>query len=96
MSFYGASHGYDLAFVFGTFGFFDLTPTPDELILKARFQNAWADFARSGFPGDFWNRYDASRDNYVMFNTPMSGGSQLRKEQCDFWDHIDNSVKALL
>jgi para-nitrobenzyl esterase len=84
--FYGASHGFDVVFVFGTFGFYDLKPTPDELTLKAKFQKTWADFARSGSPGGFWDRYDPSRDNYVMFNTPMSSGSQLRKKQCDYWD----------
>jgi len=85
-SFYGASHAFDMIFVFGHFDFYDLTPTRDESILQASFQKTWADFARSGRPGRFWSRYDASRDNYVMFNTPMSSGSQLRKEQCDFWD----------
>jgi len=86
--FYGASHGFDLAFVFGkpAFDFLGLTPTPDELTLKAKFQQTWADFARSGSPGGFWDRYDPSRDNYVMFNAPMSSGSQPRKKQCDYWD----------
>jgi para-nitrobenzyl esterase len=88
--FYGASHGFDLAFVFGkpAFDFLGLTPTPDELTLKAKVQKTWADFARWGSPGDFWDRYDPSRDNYVIFNTPMSSGSQLRKKQCDYWDLI--------
>jgi hypothetical protein len=82
-----------LAFVFGTpgFNFLGLTPTPDELILKAKVQKTWADFARTGSPGDFWDRYDPSRDNYVIFNTPMSSGSQLRKKQCDYWDDIDKA-----
>jgi para-nitrobenzyl esterase len=90
-SFYGASHGFDVSFVFGTFGFYGVTPTPDELTLNAKLQKTWADFARSGSPGDFWDRYDPSRDNYVMFNTSMSSGSQLRKRQCDYWDDIDKA-----
>jgi carboxylesterase type B len=87
-SFFGASHAFDLAFVFGAFKYLGLTPTPDERILKAKFQKTWADFAGSGSPGDLWDRYDPSRDNYVIFNSPMSSGSQLRKKQCDYWDMI--------
>jgi para-nitrobenzyl esterase len=90
----GASHGYDVVTVFGTFGALGdgeentptrVTPTPDELALTVKFQKTWADFARSGNPGEFWSRYDAAQDNYVMFNKPMSSGTQLRKAQCDYW-----------
>jgi para-nitrobenzyl esterase len=82
---YGASHGFDLLFVFGTFGFYQLTPTLDELTLKDKFQKIWTDFARSGSPGNFWDRYEPARDNYVIFNIPMSSGTQLRTKQCDYW-----------
>ena len=88
LGFFGASHGFDLLFVFGTFGIYQLTPTPDEVTLKEKFQKTWTDFARSGRPGDFWNRYDASQDNYAIFNTPMSSGSQLRTKQCDYWSPV--------
>jgi para-nitrobenzyl esterase len=96
LTFFGASHAFDSIVLFGSFDVYDLTPTLDEKILKASFQKTWADFARSGFPGVFWNRYDASRDNYVMFNKPMSGGSQLSKEQCRFWDHHPKFAKEVL
>jgi para-nitrobenzyl esterase len=82
---YGATHGFDLFFVFGTFGFYQLTPTLDEVTLKNKFQKTWTDFARSGSPGNFWDRYDPARDNYAIFNTAMSSGTQLRTTQCDFW-----------
>ncbi len=72
--------------MFGSFDAYELAPTRDESILQQKLRKTWADFARSGRPGRFWSRYDASRDYYVMFNTPMSRGSRLRKEQCDFWD----------
>jgi hypothetical protein len=85
-----------MTFLFGTFDFYDLTPTSGELDLRKTFQKTWADFARSGSPGGFWNRYDASWDNYVMFNTPTSGGSQLSKEQCRFWDQHPEFAKEVL
>jgi len=91
MGYLGASHGFDVVTVFGTFGYLGdppvntVTPTPDDLALTVKFQKTWADFARSGNPGDFWNRYDAAQDNYVMFNKPMSTGTHLRKAQCDYW-----------
>jgi para-nitrobenzyl esterase len=84
-AYYGASHGFDLLFVFGTFGYFQLTPTLDELNLKEKVQKAWANFARSGSPGDFWKRYDATQDNYAIINMPIKSGAQLDTNQCDFW-----------
>ena len=93
--FYGASHGFDLLFVFGDFGFYEMTPTLDELTLKEKFQKAWADFARSGSPGDFWSRYDATRDNYAVFNTPMSTDTQFRTKQCDFWYPVGRAAVAV-
>jgi para-nitrobenzyl esterase len=96
LTFFGASHAFDSIVMFGSFDAYDLTPTLDESALKKKFQKTWADFARSGFPGGFWNRYDASRDDYVMFNTPMSGGSRLRKEQCHFWDKHPEFAREVL
>jgi len=84
--YYGASNSYDLPFVFGSFGAYEVAaPTADELALKAKFQETWADFARSDNPADFWDRYDAKRGNYVVFNTPVSSGTQWHTKQCDFW-----------
>jgi para-nitrobenzyl esterase len=82
---FGASHGFDLVFVFGTFGYYRLTPTPDEQTLRDKFQKVWTDFARSGNPGNFWDRYEPAQDNYAIFNTPMSSGTRLRTKQCDHW-----------
>jgi para-nitrobenzyl esterase len=83
--FFGASHGYDLLTMFGAFGALPLTPTLDELTLKDKFQKTWADFAKSGNPGSFWNRYDSALDNYAIFNTPMLSDTQLRTKQCEYW-----------
>jgi len=98
LGFYGASHGFASVFVFGTFGYYEdkqWNPTPDELILRTKFQKTWGDFARWGSPGAFWNRYDAAQDNYVMFNTSMSSGTQLRTRQCDHWDEVDRPAAGI-
>jgi para-nitrobenzyl esterase len=91
---FGASHGFDLAFVFGTFGIYQLTPTLDELTLKDKFQKTWMDFARSGSPGNFWDRYQPARDNYAIFNTPMSSGTGLHTKQCDYWNSVPDVPEA--
>jgi len=92
---YGASHGFDLSFVFGTLGYYPVTPTPDELTLKGKFQKTWTDFASLGSPGNFWDRYEPARDNYAAFNTPMSTGTQLRTKQCDFWYPVGKAAVAV-
>jgi para-nitrobenzyl esterase len=86
---YGASHGFDLLFLFGTFGYYQMTPTLDELTLKDNYQKIWMEFVRSGGPGNLWDRYDAARDNYAILNIPMSSGTHLRTKQCDYWYPLD-------
>jgi para-nitrobenzyl esterase len=85
MEFYGASHGFDTITLFGTFGFYALTPRLDELALRDEFQEVWAKFAKSGHPGNFWSRYQSAHDNHIIFDVPMESGTQLRTKQCDFW-----------
>jgi len=92
---YGASHGFDLIFAFGTLGYYQVTPTLDELTLKEKLQKTWTDFAKTGSPGSFWDRYQQARDNYAVFNTPMSSGTKLRTKQCDFWYPPDKPPLAL-
>jgi carboxylesterase type B len=63
-------------------------PTQGESDLVKAFQDAWVSFARTGTPPTFWGMYDRQKDNYVTFDTPMSGGEHLRKDQCDYWDKL--------
>jgi para-nitrobenzyl esterase len=83
---YGASHGFELLFIFETLSAAQFSPTPDEAALVKTFQDTWADFARTGTAPLSWKRYDAHTDNYVIFDTAMSESDHLHTKQCDFWD----------
>jgi para-nitrobenzyl esterase len=85
---YGASHGFELYFIFGTLSGILDSPTEAEEVLVKTFQDTWSHFARTGTAPPLWKgkSYDAQRDNYVIFNTSMSEEAGLRTEQCDFWD----------
>jgi para-nitrobenzyl esterase len=85
---YSASHGFELPFIFDTLSSMQFTPTADEAALVNTFQNTWSFFAKMGTAPPLWKSksYDAQRDNYVIFDTPMSEGDHLHTKQCDFWD----------
>jgi para-nitrobenzyl esterase len=83
---YGAAHGFELPFIFDTLSAMQLIPTEDEAALVKTWQNTWSYFARKGTAPPSWKRYDAQRDNYAVFDTPMSKGDHLHTKQCDFWD----------
>jgi para-nitrobenzyl esterase len=82
---FGAAHGFEVPFIFDTLSSMEFSPTPDEVALVKKFQDTWSYFAKMGAAPAFWKSYDAKKDNYVVFDTPMSGGDGLHKEQCDFW-----------
>jgi para-nitrobenzyl esterase len=83
---YGASHGFEVPFIFDTLSSMEFTPTADEAALVKTFQDTWSYFARTGTAPQFWKQYDTQRDNYVIFDTPMSEGVHLHATQCNFWD----------
>jgi para-nitrobenzyl esterase len=83
---YGASHGYEVPYIFGTLRAMDVSPAAPEAALVKTFQDTWSSFARTGTAPQFQEKYDAQRDNYVIFDTAMSKGDHLRTKQCDFWD----------
>jgi para-nitrobenzyl esterase len=92
---YGASHGFELFFIFDTLSGMNLNPRADEAALVKTFQDTWSYFARTGSAPPLakmgtarlsWKRYDAQRDNYVIFDAAMSEGDHLHTKQCDFWD----------
>jgi para-nitrobenzyl esterase len=82
---FGAAHGFEVPFIFDTLSSMEFSPTADEAALVKTFQNTWSSFARTGTAPQFREKYDAQRDNYVIFDTPMSEGNHLHKEQCEFW-----------
>jgi para-nitrobenzyl esterase len=82
---FGAAHGFEVPFIFDTLSSMDLDPKADERALVKTFQSTWSHFARTGTAPGFWKKYDAKRDNYAVFGTPISERDQLRRKQCDFW-----------
>jgi len=88
---FGASHGFELLFIFDTLSGVEFSPTADEAALVKVFQDTWSEFARTGTaPRLSWKRYDANNDNYEIFDTAISEGDHLRTKQCDFWDSLGN------
>jgi para-nitrobenzyl esterase len=83
---YGAAHGFEVPYIFDTLSSMVPSPTADDAALVKTFQNTWSNFARKGTAPEFREKYDAQRDNYVIFNAPMSEGDHLHRKQCEFWD----------
>jgi para-nitrobenzyl esterase len=85
LPFLGATHGAEIAFVFGSAE----APTPDDTAIGRAMQGYWTRFARSGDPnGDgalAWPRYDDATDQRINFNAATSVVSAFRREQCELW-----------
>jgi para-nitrobenzyl esterase len=87
--FFGASHAYELPFIFDTLQAMQFLPTADEAELVKVFQDTWGGFAKKGVPPQpSWKRYNPEEDNYLKFDTPISRGDHLRTPQCDYWDKL--------
>jgi para-nitrobenzyl esterase len=92
-AYYGASHGFELPFIFDTLRGMEFLPTADEADLVKVFQHTWGVFAKTGVPTlsaplPSWKRYDTDEDNYLIFDTKISTDRHLRKMQCDYWDKL--------
>lgn len=89
---FGAVHGLDVPFVFGTFdalltaGGQPYQPTANDLALSAAMQGYWARFARTGDPAGTpaWPRYGAGDPTLVLDQT-ITATSGVRTADCDFW-----------
>ncbi len=88
---YGAPHGIDVPFVFGTFDAIlvqgiPYQPTANDLALSAAMQGYWSRFARTGTPGGTpaWPVYDAT-DTALVLDNPLVTEAGIRDTDCDFW-----------
>jgi para-nitrobenzyl esterase len=89
----GAYHTAELRYVFGTFAALFYTPSPDELTLSHQIQDLWGNLATSGDPNQgaqvtTWPRYDASTDEALVLDTPLSTLAAPKGAKCDFWDPL--------
>lgn len=89
---FGAVHGLDVPFVFGTFGAIatpsgqPYQPTAADLALSAAIQGYWTRFARTGDPGGApaWPTYGATDPTLVLDGT-LATAAGIRTTDCDFW-----------
>jgi para-nitrobenzyl esterase len=88
----GVIHGSELPFVFG-FDTFPLGMIGDSASLVDAVQTYWTDFAKTGDPNGAgapaWAKYDAT-DPHQVLDVPVSSGTALKKDLCDFWSTITN------
>jgi para-nitrobenzyl esterase len=92
---FGAPHGIDVPFVFGTFDAVlthsgqPYQPTPTDLAVSAAMQNAWTHFARSADPGTTpaWPQWTPS-DPVLVIDSSLSTTTGVRTADCDFWQPL--------
>lgn len=87
----GAFHASELAFIF-QIPFPGVTLTPEDKSLGAEMLGYWTRFAKTGDPnGDdavTWDAYTTSADNHIELNVPVTTGTALKSDICDFWDGL--------
>ncbi|MBL8740003.1 MAG: carboxylesterase family protein, partial [Myxococcales bacterium] len=58
----------------------------------------WFGLTANGDPnyegGVQWPAYDASGDGHIQLDMPITSGSGLKKEKCDFWDALYASAEG--
>ncbi len=90
---FGAVHGIEIPFVFGTFDAIPgYTPGATERALSESMNAAWARFAATGDPsvpgGAIWPAYDPALDRTFVWDVPPASVDGIRSEACDFWDSL--------
>jgi para-nitrobenzyl esterase len=95
---FGAVHGLDVPFVWGTFSAVDTPngpyqPTATDLAVSASMQSAWTSFARDGAPttDPSWPTWDAT-DPTLVIDAETSTMSGIRTDDCDFWKPIYDAL----
>ena len=94
---YGAVHGIEIPFVFGSFdAFAGYAPSAAERALSESMNAAWARFAAGGDPNGeglpHWPAYDPVRDRTLVWDLPSGPVDGVRTDVCDFWDSLVASL----
>ncbi len=80
----GAFHGIDITFLFER-----ANALSAELNMRAKMQNAWINFARSGDPGMAlgytWPVYNSTRQSALLNSSATAPLNDYRKSYCEFW-----------
>jgi para-nitrobenzyl esterase len=65
-------------------------PASDSLASAMR--HYWTHFAQYGDPNmpdaPTWPRYTSADDRYMRLESPPEAGSELAKDDCDFWEEV--------
>ena len=96
---FGAVHGLDIPFVFGTFdavrtqGGQPYQPTPTDLAVSTAMQAAWATFARTGVPATTpaWPTWTGT-DSTLVIDAGLSTTDGIRTADCNFWRPIYDAL----
>jgi len=96
---FGAVHGLDVPFVFGTFDAVvnaagqPYVPSATDLAVSATFQSAWTQFARTGEPGTTpaWPAWTPS-DPTLQIDATLTTAEGIRTADCDFWKPIYDAL----
>lgn len=96
---FGAVHGLDVPFVFGTFDAIvtqsgqAYSPTATDLAVSAAIQKAWTSFARTGVPTTTpaWPVWTPTDPTLAIAST-LTTVDGVRTNDCDFWRPIYDSL----
>ncbi len=87
---FGASHGFELEFLFE--GLRGYVPVGAEIELSRAMVANWAQLARAGDPNGpgrtAWPVSQPDSDAFLRLDTPITAAAGVRTAQCDFWDEV--------
>jgi para-nitrobenzyl esterase len=87
LSAFGAYHGIELGYVFGTVdGLLGYRPTPADRAVIDAVQTSWIRFAATGSlstGSPMWPTYDAATDPYLELSSAPAARTNVRGERCD-------------
>jgi para-nitrobenzyl esterase len=82
-----AFHAADLDYIFG------IGAWPSDQKVSSAMKDYWTQFAKTGDPNinrqPKWPRYQIDTDPYLYIADPIVEGSQLLRQECDFWDSLE-------
>jgi para-nitrobenzyl esterase len=85
-----AYHGAEIQLLFDTMMRVGYKPSARERVVADALQTSWAAMAAVGSPihadTPFWQPYQVSRDNAVLFDAPLASLDGVGTSHCDFWD----------
>jgi para-nitrobenzyl esterase len=95
----GAFHGSEIAYVFENFPYRVFYQDADKK-LGELIAGYWVNFARTGDPNfagaPAWPDYDASKDNVIVLDDPVSVRSDVNAKGLDFFDVYNRALRPSL